>query len=56
MLVKPDGRALRELAALVADHQLTVALDSTFDLTDAAAAHARGEQRSSTGKLVLRCG
>ncbi|MEV4604643.1 NADP-dependent oxidoreductase [Amycolatopsis sp. NPDC049253] len=55
MLVKPDGRALRELAALADDGRLRVELDSTFDLTEAAVAHAVGEKRATTGKLVLRC-
>jgi NADPH:quinone reductase-like Zn-dependent oxidoreductase len=56
MLVGPDGHGLRELAALAADGRLTVAVDSTYDLADAATAHAHGEKRTTSGKLVLRCG
>jgi len=53
MLVRPDGTALRELARLVADARLRVAVDRSFELGDAAAAHAYGEKRATAGKLTL---
>lgn len=55
MLVRPDGKGLRALAELVKRGRLRTEIDSVFDLTDVGAAHARGEQRGTTGKLVLRC-
>lgn len=44
---------LHEIVRLVGSGQLTTVVDSTFDLTDAAAAHQRMEDRLQFGKLVL---
>lgn len=53
--VHSDGSRLGELAAMVAGGQLRVAIDSTFDLREAAAAHARAERGHIQGKIVLAC-
>ncbi|MEU2339632.1 NADP-dependent oxidoreductase [Streptomyces sp. NPDC013172] len=53
MLVKPDGRALRELARLTDQGRLKPFVERIHPLEEAAAAHAYGETRTGTGKLVL---
>lgn len=53
MLVKPDGRALRELARLTGQGRLKPFVERIRPLEEAAAAHAYGETRAGTGKLVL---
>ncbi|MET8565349.1 NADP-dependent oxidoreductase [Streptomyces flaveolus] len=53
MLVKPDGRALRELARLTDQGRLKPFVERVHPLDEAAAAHAYGETRTGTGKLVL---
>jgi NADPH:quinone reductase-like Zn-dependent oxidoreductase len=53
MLVEPDGHALGEIAALVADGRLKVSLDRTFPLEEAAKAHEVLEGGGVRGKLVL---
>ncbi|OLC26347.1 MAG: hypothetical protein AUG06_12295 [Actinobacteria bacterium 13_1_20CM_2_65_11] len=52
-LVEPDGRALDEISRLVESGSLTVAIDETFALERAAAAHERLERGGVRGKLVL---
>jgi NADPH2:quinone reductase len=47
---RPD---LRELITAVGAQQLTVPVDSTFKLTDAAKAHLRLESEENRGKVVL---
>ncbi|MFC4948131.1 NADP-dependent oxidoreductase [Pseudonocardia sp. GCM10023141] len=56
ILVEPDLAGLRGLAELVENKALTVHLDRTFPLAEAAAAHRYGEQGRTTGKLVLTVG
>lgn len=53
-LVEPDRHGLLALADLVAAGRLRPVVAETFDLADVARAHARGEQGSTAGKLVLR--
>ncbi|MFJ9827560.1 NADP-dependent oxidoreductase [Streptomyces sp. NPDC101160] len=53
MLVEPDHAGLREIAALVESGRLRVLVEEVFPLTEAAAAHVRGETGRTTGKLVL---
>jgi NADPH:quinone reductase-like Zn-dependent oxidoreductase len=52
-LVEPDGAALDEIAALVEEEALHVAVTATFPLANAAAAHRAGEAGGHAGKLVL---
>ncbi|MFI9359514.1 NADP-dependent oxidoreductase [Kitasatospora sp. NPDC053057] len=52
--VRSSGADLAELAALLADGRLRVALDSTYPLPEAAAAHRRAERGHIQGKIVLR--
>ncbi|MFK4540532.1 NADPH:quinone reductase-like Zn-dependent oxidoreductase [Streptomyces tendae] len=55
-LVEPDGPALTAIASLIDDGEVTVELEETFPLEQAAAAHARGEAGRTRGKLVLTVG
>jgi NADPH:quinone reductase-like Zn-dependent oxidoreductase len=52
-LVEPDHEGLYALSQIVEDGELTVEVEQTFPLEQAAAAHARGEAGHTTGKLVL---
>jgi NADPH:quinone reductase-like Zn-dependent oxidoreductase len=52
-LVEPDGRALAEIAALLASGAIKVAVERVFPLSDAAAAHRCLEAGGIRGKLVL---
>jgi NADPH:quinone reductase-like Zn-dependent oxidoreductase len=52
-LVEPDGRALDELASLLSNGTLRVAIDEVFPLEAAADAHRRLERGGVRGKLVL---
>lgn len=52
-LVEPDHEGLFALSTLVEDGELVVDVAATFDLADAAEAHARGETGRTTGKLIL---
>ncbi|HTW97332.1 MAG TPA: NADP-dependent oxidoreductase [Acidimicrobiales bacterium] len=52
-LVEPDGAALDEIAELVEEGALHVAVAGTFPLASAAAAHEAGERGGLGGKLVL---
>jgi NADPH:quinone reductase-like Zn-dependent oxidoreductase len=52
-LVEPDGAALDEIAELVEDGWLHVAVAEAFPLASAAAAHVAGERGGLAGKLVL---
>ncbi|HEX5120971.1 MAG TPA: NADP-dependent oxidoreductase [Pseudonocardiaceae bacterium] len=54
--VHPDGPVLDRIARLLADGSLRIAVDRTFPLADAAAAHALGEQGHVRGRLVLDVG
>ncbi len=51
--VRSSGADLAELAALLADGRIRVALDSVYPLREAAAAHRRAEQGHIQGKIVL---
>jgi NADPH:quinone reductase-like Zn-dependent oxidoreductase len=51
--VEPDYPALEALAALADDGKLTVAIDETFPLAQAAQAHERLEEGRARGKIVL---
>jgi NADPH:quinone reductase-like Zn-dependent oxidoreductase len=53
VIVEPDGRALRELAELLAAGKLEVSIAATFPLEDAAAALAAATGGSSGGAVVL---
>jgi NADPH:quinone reductase-like Zn-dependent oxidoreductase len=53
LLVEPDHAGLLALVDLVERGLLTVTIDSTFPLADAAQAHARGETGRAQGKIVL---
>ncbi|MEU6546929.1 NADP-dependent oxidoreductase [Streptomyces sp. NPDC046859] len=53
MLVDADRADMRSLADLVEQGRLRAAIERTFPLSDAAEAHALGEQGHTTGKLVL---
>jgi NADPH:quinone reductase-like Zn-dependent oxidoreductase len=55
-LVEPDGHALEEIAKLVQARVLTVTVNETFQLDQAAAAHERQERGGVRGKLVLEVG
>jgi NADPH:quinone reductase-like Zn-dependent oxidoreductase len=52
-LVEPDYAGLESLAALADEGKLTVAIDETFPLADAAEAHRRLEEHRASGKIVL---
>lgn len=52
-LVEPDGRALGEIAALMAAGELRIALEEVFPLEAAADAHRRLERGGVRGKVVL---
>jgi NADPH:quinone reductase-like Zn-dependent oxidoreductase len=51
--VEPDYCALESLAALVDEGKLTVTVDETFPLAQAAEAHQRLEDGRARGKIVL---
>lgn len=51
--VRSNGTQLAELAALLDDGTVRVAVDSTFDLADARAAHERAARGHLRGKIVL---
>ncbi|MGF6887068.1 NADPH:quinone reductase-like Zn-dependent oxidoreductase [Nocardia sp. GAS34] len=53
-LVEPDGPALARIADLIDDGQVRVEVAEVFPLEQAAAAHDRGENGRTRGKLVLR--
>ena len=52
----PDGAQLAGLAALVDEGRLTVHVERTFQLEEAARAHERLEARHVRGKLALIVG
>lgn len=54
MSVQPNVRGLEQLAALVAESRLTVAVERVYPLADAALAHARSETARVRGKLVVQ--
>lgn len=51
--VRANGRQLAELGALIGAGTVRVAIDSTFALTDARAAHERAARGHLQGKIVL---
>jgi NADPH:quinone reductase-like Zn-dependent oxidoreductase len=51
--VRSNGAQLAQLARLLADGTVKVAIDSTFPLADAGQAHARAAQGHIQGKIVL---
>jgi NADPH:quinone reductase-like Zn-dependent oxidoreductase len=51
--VEPDYCALDSMAALVDEGKLTVTVDETFPIAQAAEAHQRLEDRRARGKIVL---
>jgi NADPH:quinone reductase-like Zn-dependent oxidoreductase len=51
--VHANGAQLAEIAALLANGTVRVAIDSTFALQDARAAHERAAQGHTRGKIVL---
>lgn len=53
MLVEPDAAGLQQLVDLTVKGALTVHVERTFALADAAEAHRHGERGRTTGKLVL---
>ncbi len=52
-LVEPDGPALARIADLIDAGEVSVEVEKTFPLAEAAAAHAHGEAGHTRGKLVL---
>jgi NADPH:quinone reductase-like Zn-dependent oxidoreductase len=53
MIVEPDYRGLEELAAMVRDKALTIRVETTLPLEQAAQAHRALESGHATGKTVL---
>jgi NADPH:quinone reductase-like Zn-dependent oxidoreductase len=53
LLVEPDAAGLESLAALAADGRLSVAIETTFPLAQAAEAHQRLQRGRARGKIVL---
>jgi NADPH:quinone reductase-like Zn-dependent oxidoreductase len=53
LLVEPDAAGLESLAALAADGRLSVAVETTFPLAQAAEAHQRLQRGRTRGKIVL---
>ncbi|MEV5530466.1 NADP-dependent oxidoreductase [Streptomyces prunicolor] len=53
MLVEPDRADLEALALLAGESRITVHIDRTFPLDQAADAHRLGEEGRTTGKIVL---
>jgi len=51
--VRSSGAQLAQIARLLDDGTLRVAIDSTFSLADAARSHERAERGHLRGKLVL---
>jgi NADPH:quinone reductase-like Zn-dependent oxidoreductase len=51
--VRSNGAQLAQLAALLEDGTVRVAIDSTYPLADARAAHERAARRHIQGKIVL---
>jgi alcohol dehydrogenase len=54
--MRPDGRDLRELGALIDAGALEVRIDSTYAFDQAAEAFARVETRRAKGKVVIEVG
>ncbi|AUG82055.1 NADPH:quinone reductase [Kitasatospora sp. MMS16-BH015] len=54
-LVEPEGVALTRIAELIDTGRVTVEVERTFPLDQAARAHAQGETGRTRGKLVLTC-
>jgi NADPH:quinone reductase-like Zn-dependent oxidoreductase len=54
VIVEPDGRALGELAELVATGKLEFSVAATFELEEAAEAFAVGTGGGAGGAVVLR--
>ena len=52
--LKEQAAIVRKVLGLVASQQLSIMLDKTFDLADAAAAHTHLETGKAIGKVTLR--
>ena len=52
--VRPDGRQLREIAALIDDGKVRTTIAAIFALQDAGRAHAQSKSGHTRGKIVLR--
>ncbi|SCD92409.1 Zinc-binding dehydrogenase [Streptomyces sp. di188] len=53
VLVEPDGPALTQIAELIDAGEVSVEVEKTFPLAEAATAHTQGEAGHTRGKLVL---
>jgi NADPH:quinone reductase-like Zn-dependent oxidoreductase len=53
LLVEPDGAGLAQLARLVEAGELRVTVEKTYAPEELAAAHRRGEEGRTAGKLVI---
>lgn len=51
--VNEDGKRLARLSEQVSKKELTIAINSEFDLSEAAAAHRRFEQGGARGKILI---
>lgn len=51
--VAPNGTLLAEMATMLANGDLTIAVERTFAFTDIAAAHRIGEEGHVRGRLVI---
>ena len=54
--VRPDGRQLREFAALIDAGKLRVEIGGTYPLERVADAHRQNESGHTRGKIVLTVG
>jgi NADPH:quinone reductase-like Zn-dependent oxidoreductase len=54
--VRSSGAQLKQLARLLDDGSIRVAIDGTFPLTDARKAHEHAERGHVQGKIVLTVG
>ena len=54
VFIQPDGAQLKELATLIDDGKVTVAVDSVFPLKDVAAAQDKSATNRAKGKIVIQ--
>ena len=52
--VRPDGRQLREIAALIDAGKVRTTIAAIFPLQDAGRAHVQSKSGHTRGKIVLR--